>query len=805
MARIINRAALGAILSSVTTRHSSSHQARTVTKPVAMNRRGPHCGVARSGGRHFARFATCLGIAAAVTLPVAQGSDFTWQGAAGNSGNWSVATHWLPIDGPPNSTGDTATINLTGPAFTVTLDEPTSPSIPLNLAAFTFDAANGTLTPLSGQSRTIAIASGGTLDLLQGTTGGDLTFEVTSADIDIGSSSAFMGPAAFRLQGPGNTLATADDALPENRPFTISANSASGTGTLLLITGGGAFTIADGGQFDVEVDDGAAVVVSIDPPFNAVVNRGTFTVDGVAAAGSGSATLEFELDNREGGRFEVERPTLLGFTAGTASHANRGRMIVNDTLMAVGDFANQSTGTLVGAGTLTMVTATFANDGEFDPGINVVGSMTNSATARIPIDIAGTSAGSFDQLDISSSLTLAGTLELRLRGGFAPSIGDRFQIVDSGGLSGAFATIVPLLLPSTQAFELTTRGGDMNLEIVAPTAHSLTSGAASVTFGDGTAYDAAGAAPDTTWSLELKNVPGTPQSVKMVSDATVQSATLEGTTAAGTIELVIPADRFLGASHEVVIEDGGTLRLAADNARVFTQQVTVQPGGTLEGIGGVAADAVNRGVVRPGLSPGELDVEGDYVQLEGVLEIEIGGNQPGEFDTLNVDGQVTLDAKQSILEVELVDLGEGTYEPRAGDAFEIITAGGGLNSVFAIVLLPDLMSNDLSWEEEYGSDALILGVLFKADFDGDGDVDGQDFLIWQQNFGTMTGASRGDGDADGDGDVDGNDFLVWQTQMGQRQGSGNVTPVPAPITLLLSIIAAAGLACRRQRTAVPHA
>ncbi len=56
--------------------------------------------------------------------------------------------------------------------------------------------------------------------------------------------------------------------------------------------------------------------------------------------------------------------------------------------------------------------------------------------------------------------------------------------------------------------------------------------------------------------------------------------------------------------------------------------------------------------------------------------------------------------------------------------------------------------------------------LTPASFDGDGDVDGQDFLIWQLNFGTMSGATFSQGDADLDGDVDGQDFLIWQLNFG---------------------------------------
>lgn len=50
-----------------------------------------------------------------------------------------------------------------------------------------------------------------------------------------------------------------------------------------------------------------------------------------------------------------------------------------------------------------------------------------------------------------------------------------------------------------------------------------------------------------------------------------------------------------------------------------------------------------------------------------------------------------------------------------------------------------------------------------ADFDGDGNVDGRDFLAWQRGFGSSD-ASPAQGDANGDGHVDGSDLTVWQAQ-----------------------------------------
>ena len=80
-----------------------------------------------------------------------------------------------------------------------------------------------------------------------------------------------------------------------------------------------------------------------------------------------------------------------------------------------------------------------------------------------------------------------------------------------------------------------------------------------------------------------------------------------------------------------------------------------------------------------------------------------------------------------------------------------------------------------------------------ADFQEDHDVDNNDLAQWRTNFGLASGATHTQGNADFDGDVDGGDFLIWQ----QQRGSGplavlNAESVPEPRALLL---AAVGLSC----------
>jgi hypothetical protein len=63
-----------------------------------------------------------------------------------------------------------------------------------------------------------------------------------------------------------------------------------------------------------------------------------------------------------------------------------------------------------------------------------------------------------------------------------------------------------------------------------------------------------------------------------------------------------------------------------------------------------------------------------------------------------------------------------------------------------------------------------LAPALPADFNGNGMVDGSDFLAWQRNFG-KTGAIKADGDANGDGNVNGTDLTAWKAGYGSVAAS----------------------------------
>jgi hypothetical protein len=99
-------------------------------------------------------------------------------------------------------------------------------------------------------------------------------------------------------------------------------------------------------------------------------------------------------------------------------------------------------------------------------------------------------------------------------------------------------------------------------------------------------------------------------------------------------------------------------------------------------------------------------------------------------------------------------------------------------------------------------DFFSLSATEDADFDGDGDVDGNDFLAWQGGHGIDDGsASLGDGDANGDGNVNAADLAIWSGQFGSSGSATaalNTVPEPTSVALLAFAIVASSLLTRQR-------
>ncbi len=95
----------------------------------------------------------------------------------------------------------------------------------------------------------------------------------------------------------------------------------------------------------------------------------------------------------------------------------------------------------------------------------------------------------------------------------------------------------------------------------------------------------------------------------------------------------------------------------------------------------------------------------------------------------------------------------------------------------------------LMWIDDVSVSA--IDPAFDADFDGDNDIDGVDFLIWQRGLGLVGQIDNSNGDATGDGIVNDSDLTVWEGQYGGPAPlplSAAAAAVPEPTAWVLMLV-----------------
>ena len=127
------------------------------------------------------------------------------------------------------------------------------------------------------------------------------------------------------------------------------------------------------------------------------------------------------------------------------------------------------------------------------------------------------------------------------------------------------------------------------------------------------------------------------------------------------------------AAGDITINDA--VSLDAAGRMVSGGDVLISDGGFLFGDGG-ALSALSTtvgigGTVGPGNSPGIIDITGDFILDGGLLEFEIAGSAPGEFDVINVDGDI--DLLSGTVSVALLN----GYNP-GGQSFDVLSATGAI-------------------------------------------------------------------------------------------------------------------------------
>ncbi len=123
------------------------------------------------------------------------------------------------------------------------------------------------------------------------------------------------------------------------------------------------------------------------------------------------------------------------------------------------------------------------------------------------------------------------------------------------------------------------------------------------------------------------------------------------------------------------------LLTVADGGRLETRTINLWDGGFLLGNGGtIEADVFAHAgsFIAPGASPGIMTIDGNLSLLAGsTLKLEFAGSQAGDFDVLNVLGDLFADGPFNIV-FSFLD----GYEPGEAETFDFLNVGGSFQSDF---------------------------------------------------------------------------------------------------------------------------
>ena len=239
----------------------------------------------------------------------------------------------------------------------------------------------------------------------------------------------------------------------------LGANTGS-SGTLNLVAGAlsvsgtGTFTdfaIGNWGSGTVNVSNGADVTVTGETwlavyggsvgNLSVTGTGSTWTNTGILRTGKGSGTIN------------VGTGATLSATGGIELFY--GRLTGNGDINA----AVNSRGGIIAPSSLTSGYGT----------LHITGPFTQDTNSKIEIQIGGTTAGTFDRLNITGAATLAGTLQVTLPS-FAPSLPQNtvLDILDFTSVTGTFATVTLPGLTGSLEWDTSKLYTDGTIRVVLP-------------------------------------------------------------------------------------------------------------------------------------------------------------------------------------------------------------------------------------------------------------------------------------------------------------------------------------------------
>ena len=288
---------------------------------------------------------------------------------------------------------------------------------------------------------------------MAGTITNNGTIDFTSDNPGGGGNLWFAGDTTLSGNGALNLRIDPWDTVTALAPNSTLTNAAGHT-----IQGAGRFTalgqvgleqtfffaIANDGLIDANVAGKSLTFILRETDGGRLNNTGTLRASGggrlIFSGNSGVGVV-----TNNGGIVEALADSTISFDANAALVQTAGTIDLNGGNMDVLHGLDLNGGQLIGSGTLNGPIRN--NGGKVGPGhspgrIMVTGNYTQDTNGTLEIEIGGASPGTeYDQLQVSGTAALAGTLNISLINGFRPAIGDVFQIILPGSVTGTFSTV----------------------------------------------------------------------------------------------------------------------------------------------------------------------------------------------------------------------------------------------------------------------------------------------------------------------------------------------------------------------------
>lgn len=155
------------------------------------------------------------------------------------------------------------------------------------------------------------------------------------------------------------------------------------------------------------------------------------------------------------------------------------------------------------------------------------------------------------------------------------------------------------------------------------------------------------------------------------------------------------------------------------------------------------------------------------------------------YVSADLDGDGSIEAGERMIR----EVASGTSNAASTSSLELEFGLGLATTAEVEILWPSGRRTNLT----VTADQFLSIEELLADINGDGSVDADDALAWENGFGTVNGALHSDGDVDLDGDVDGVDFLHLQRSLSSAEGiiaPSQTVPEPSTSVLVAALVVA---------------